>query len=189
MPSDNALFTTMQSIGFAVPKDQAGIACDASHLNALCERLLPLYQRSKTQYPQHTDQQLLLGLLTLHREKQLQQLRSQHSSLLAMQQVIDDSLENEHANCFKSPLIIDIWLSMHLWLFVQGQMKIDYSLACDYATETSDLLVPFLPLSANQLRSDWLKSYYEGKETMQALSKQNRGIGYWVRRVLKKSNQ
>ncbi|CAM4220343.1 hypothetical protein [Vibrio neonatus] len=190
MPSEHSLFNTLQSIGFSLPEGQDGIADQQTQilaqLNQLSDALSPLFERSKAKYPEHTDQQLLLGLFTLHHEKQLQQLRTQQPSLLAMQKVIDDSLDKHHAQAFKSPLIVEIWLTMHLWLFVQGQSNIDYSLAYDYANETAELLSPFSSSSSSQLRSEWLKSFYVGKEKM---SKQKRGICYWITRLLRKSNQ
>lgn len=185
MTTPNALFNAVQATGFKLSTKSVSVNVDASQLEQLCEKLSPLFERSKLKHSQHTDLQLLLGLFTLHHEKLLHQLNSQQQSLLAMQSVIDESLEDKHAAAFKAPLVIEFWLTMHLWLFVQGQLEMDYSLANDYATEASQLLVSFTPVSADELRCEWNESFYKGGNILKEFAGDSNGILGWITKLFK----
>ncbi|GEA51885.1 hypothetical protein VIN01S_26890 [Vibrio inusitatus NBRC 102082] len=185
MTTPNALFNAVHAAGFELPTKSVSVNVDASQFDQLCEKLSPLFERSKLKHSQHTDLQLLLGLFTLHHEKLLHQLNAQQESLQAMQSVIDESLEGKHAAAFKSPLVMEFWVTMHLWLFVQGELGMDYSLANDYATEASQLLVSFTSVSADELRCEWNESFYKGSNILKGFTGSESGIRAWIAKVLK----
>ncbi|GEM81406.1 hypothetical protein [Vibrio superstes] len=185
MASPNALLNAVQAMGFSLPTKATSLTVESAQLEQLCEKLSPLFERSKLKHTEHSDLKLLLGVFTLHHERLLHQLRSQQKSLLAMQQVIDESLESQHAKAFKSPLVLEFWLTMHLWLYVQGQLKMDYSLANDYASEAGELIASFSSLSADQLRCEWNESFYASSNTLKEFADKKAGIWSRIAKVFK----
>ncbi|OBT15538.1 hypothetical protein A9264_12785 [Vibrio sp. UCD-FRSSP16_10] len=159
MTQSNVLLHALHTIGFHLPKS---VTSDEAKLSVLCNTLSPLFEKSKLMHPQHSDVAVMLGLFTLHHEKLVKQLQEQQPSLAAMKKVIDDSLSGEHAKAFKSPLVEEFHLIMHIWLFIQGRMQMDYSLANDYAAQAGTLLSSLTRFSEHQLRCDWMESFYEG---------------------------
>ncbi|WP_261875115.1 hypothetical protein [Vibrio rarus] len=184
MAISNVLYGVIQGMGFCIPVAK-GVCCDESFLAKVCEENTALFERSKLKYPAHSDLQLLLGLLTLRHEVLLKQLLVQQDSLVAMQQVIEGSLNSEHANAFKSPLVMEFWLTMHLWLYAQGQLKMDFSLANDYAMEAAEALSPLCSSSKDQLRCEWTRSFYCGSEFLTKNGNKGSRIGAWFANLLK----
>ncbi|NMT19539.1 hypothetical protein HKA99_34870, partial [Vibrio parahaemolyticus] len=75
----------------------------------------------------------LLGLLTKsHIEASANYEQNAHSTQ-RMQQVLTDSLGNEHADKFTNQSAEDLILVTHLWLYTQGYLNMDFSLAHDHA--------------------------------------------------------
>jgi hypothetical protein len=81
-----------------------------------------------------------------------------------MRAVIDSSLDAAYSANIKSPIVEELWLVMHLWLFVQGRLNMDYSLANDYATSVSVSLSSLMGVLPDKLRCEWNQSFYQGVE-------------------------
>ena len=131
----------------------------------------------------NTDVKLhLLGLLTKsHIEASAQY---EHSALPSqkMQQVLSETLGDEYAMKFNNQLVLEVILITHLWLYTQGYLNMDDSLAYDHAQQSLQMLLPelaFLKIDADELLQQFIHSYQLGK---QANPKQDRGILHMLKR-------
>ncbi|MFH0259211.1 hypothetical protein ACGRH2_01945 [Vibrio barjaei] len=77
-----------------------------------------------------------------------------------MKSVFDQQLEKKHAKAFRIPVLEELQLVTHIWLYIQGYLGMDYSLANDHATQTSNAISGLLDQSADALRTDFNQSYY-----------------------------
>lgn len=106
---------------------------------------------------------LLLGLLTKYHIETINTLESQIESISAMQDVFVETIGNEAANKLQANAVVELSLVTKLWLMVQGYLKMDFSLANDHATQTSDLLATALHAESHEIRTELVASYYHGK--------------------------
>ncbi|CAH1544390.1 conserved hypothetical protein [Vibrio rotiferianus] len=125
----------------------------------------------------------LLGLLTKsHIEASA--LYEQHStSAHHMQQVLNDTLGEEHAEKFTNQSAENLVLVTHLWLYTQGYLNMDFSLAHDHAEQTQNTLQHELVIKRMDLdafRTDLMQSFYMGKEANPA---KKQGLFSWVKRL------
>ncbi len=109
----------------------------------------------------------LLGLLTKsHIEASA--LYEQHAqTTLQMHQALTDSVGNEHANKFTNNSAEELTLITHLWLYIQGYLNMDFSLAHDHAEQTQTILQRELVIKCidlNAFRSELMRSFYLGRE-------------------------
>lgn len=162
METKHCVFDLLSSLGFSLSERTTAFEYDQVTLKSLCLSLSPLFEKAKQAHPQHSEENVLLGLITLHHGQVFKQLEAQKHSLTAMRGVIDASLDEHYSAAFKAPIVEEFWLVMHLWLFVQGRLNMDYSLANDYATVASNRLSPFTGASADALRCEWNQSFYQG---------------------------
>lgn len=95
-------------------------------------------------------------------------LYEQHAtSTHHMQQVLSDTLGEEHAEKFTNQSAEDLVLVTHLWLYTQGYLNMDFSLAHDHAEQTQNILQHELVIKRMDLdafRTDLMQSFYLGKE-------------------------
>ncbi len=176
------LHELVNSIGFTIPQT---MKADPNSLDDLCEKLMPLYETSRSKFPEHSDLELLLGLLSVHHDRLLHQLNAQREALVAMQEVIDQSLDRSHSRKFKAPVIVEFWLTMHLWVYLQGMLKLDYSLANDYAAEAGEMLSPMTDKNPDQLRVEWNQTYYVGRDAKQNNNSFLKQVSGSLRKLLK----
>lgn len=176
------LHELVHSIGFTTPQT---MKADPGALDALCDKLMPLYKNSRAKFPEHTDLELLLGLMSVHHDRLLHQLRAQNEALVAMQEVIEQSLDRSHSRKFKAPVVIEFWLCMHLWLYLQGMLRLDYSLANDYASDAAAMLAPMTDKNQEQLRVEWNQTYYTGREAKQTNNSFLKQVSSTLRNILK----
>ena len=125
----------------------------------------------------------LLGLLTKsHIEASA--LYEQHAtSTHKMQQVFSDTLGEEHAEKFTNQSAEDLVLVTHLWLYTQGYLNMDFSLAHDHAEQTQNTLQHELVIRRMDLdafRTDLMQSFYLGKEANPTKAS---GLFGWVKRL------
>ncbi len=109
----------------------------------------------------------LLGLLTKsHIEASA--LYEQHAhTTLQMHQALNDSVGNEHANKFINQTAEELTLITHLWLYIQGYLNMDFSLAHDHAEQTQTILQRELVIKRIDIdgfRTELMRSFYLGRE-------------------------
>lgn len=121
----------------------------------------------------------LLGLLTKsHIEASANYEQHAHSAQ-QMQQVLTDSLGDEHADKFTNQSVEDLILITHLWLYTQGYLNMDFSLAHDHAEQTQNTLQHELVvkrMDVDAFRTELMQSFYLGREASPASTS-----GFWGR--------
>lgn len=119
----------------------------------------------------------LLGLLTKsHIEGSANYEQHAHSAQ-QMQQVLTDSLGDEHADKFTNQSAEDLILITHLWLYTQGYLNMDFSLAHDHAEQTQNTLQHELVvkrMDVDAFRTELMQSFYLGREASPASTS-----GFW----------
>ena len=143
----------------------------------------PLFIRVCENKPETAPALHLLGLLTKsHIEASA--LYEQHStSSQHMQKALSDTLGDEHADKFTNQSAEDLILITHLWLYTQGYLNMDFSLAHDHAEQTQESLQHELVIKRMDLdafRTDLMQSFYLGKEATPAKSN---GLFGWLRQL------
>ncbi len=109
----------------------------------------------------------LLGLLTKsHIEASA--LYEQHAeATLQMHHALSDTVGDEHASKFINQSAEELTLITHLWLYIQGYLNMDFSLAHDHAEQTQTTLQRELVIKridVNAFRSELMRSFYLGRE-------------------------
>ncbi|MDV7106176.1 hypothetical protein R3X26_17410 [Vibrio sp. TH_r3] len=115
--------------------------------------------------PEKDPKLLLLGLLTKLQIEATARLETQAEQISKMNNVFEATIGETQTHKFTAESVIELSLVTKLWLMVQGYLNMDFSLANDYATNTSLLLVKTLHShDTEELRTKLLASYYHGKE-------------------------
>ncbi len=109
----------------------------------------------------------LLGLLTKsHIEGSA--LYEQHAhTTQQMHKALSDSVGDEHASKFTNQSAEDLILVTHLWLYTQGYLNMDFSLAHDHAEQTQTTLQHELVITrvdVDAFRSELMRCFYLGRE-------------------------
>ncbi|CAM2924731.1 hypothetical protein [Vibrio mytili] len=144
----------------------------------------PLFERVCEHKPSTAPTLHLLGLLTKSHIEASALYEQQAHSTQQMQQVLTDTLGDEHASKFTNPVTEDLILITHLWLYTQGYLNMDFSLAHDHAQQTQQSLQHELVIKRvdiDAFRTELMQSFYLGKE---ANSTSSDGILGWVKRIL-----
>ncbi|MCU8100472.1 hypothetical protein M2H38_08610 [Vibrio vulnificus] len=84
-----------------------------------------------------------------------------------MKDVLQTSLGTQSSDKFSDVVLQDLLMISTLWIFVQGRLKMDFSLANDHAAETAQHAAPFLAVDADVIRSELMQSFYQGKAIYQ----------------------
>ncbi|MDR9828634.1 hypothetical protein RCJ22_23900 [Vibrio sp. FNV 38] len=162
MNEENNLHSHLRDIGFALPNASSLIACQASNLTEITDNLQPIYDKTCLEKPELGQVERLVGLFSYYHHGLLQQFDQQQGSLKNVLDVFEQQLPLGDKPRFSAPIITQFWLATHLWLFVQGRMNLDYSLANDHAIEVSTRLSNVTKLDMDALRCELNKSYYQG---------------------------
>ncbi|EOA6545922.1 hypothetical protein ACI1IY_000551 [Vibrio vulnificus] len=136
-------------------------------LARFCDAQNALFQRVCENKPETPTTLHLLGLLTKSHIEILAQFVSDKESRLAMKDVLQTSLGAQSSDKFNDVVLQDLLMISTLWIFVQGRLKMDFSLANDHATETAQHAAPFLAVDADVIRSELMQSFYQGKAIYQ----------------------
>jgi len=129
------------------------------------------YQRACENKPEHSELQILLGLLTKLHIEATSSFESGLASSQAMKALIEDSVGAEHSKKFKHNQTDVLLFTTHLWLTVQGRLGMDFSLANDHATITSKLIAKAVVADVDEQRTQFLEGYYEGLSLFKAQQK------------------
>ncbi|MDA9556555.1 hypothetical protein N9R79_03495 [Vibrio sp.] len=121
-------------------------------------------------HPNKSTHSHLLGLLTKCHIEHISRLESNQDSVLAMKHAIHDTVGYPHSDKFQVPEIAYTLFITHLWLYTQGFLKMDFSLANDHADNTAHMIFPLLNQeqlqnysSIDGLRTNLTQSFYLGK--------------------------
>ncbi len=106
----------------------------------------------------------LLGVTTKAHITSMQLISESSQSRQAMQDVLVDSVGEKYATKFNQSDVRQLVFETHLWLYLQGYCQLDFSLANEYAQQTTQLISQLDNLDIDHHRCQFLKSYYLGKE-------------------------
>jgi len=131
-------------------------------LEAFIHSNQPLFKHACTNKPDSSPRQLLLGLLTKVHIDVSYQLDSNKAASVAMQDVLEDTVGEAHSAKFEYSQSKQLQFIAHLWLFIQGRLGMDYSLANDHADATAALLSGLVRSSQDEVRVEFMASFYDG---------------------------
>ncbi|MGV2986147.1 hypothetical protein ACE1OE_00785 [Vibrio sp. E150_011] len=138
------------------------VADQAALFSELCARENALFERAQTNKPDTPILGLLLGLFTKLNVESIASLQTYSSQVLAMRKSFEDELGKDEAQVFKLPVLEELVLVTHVWLYIQGCLGMDYSLANDHADQTSQVIAAFNGNNVDETRIAFTKSYYLG---------------------------
>ncbi|WP_333917902.1 hypothetical protein [Vibrio crassostreae] len=141
-----------------------------------------LFKHACENKPDNSARQTLLGLLTKIHIDASYRFESNKEANEAMQNVFDNTVGTEHSDKFQNSNAQQLKLVTHLWLFIQGRLGMDYSLANDHAAVAATLLSRISRSSDNEIRVEFMESFYDGLNIYQAENKPS-GIVHHLKRL------
>ncbi|GLO63329.1 hypothetical protein MACH09_38370 [Vibrio sp. MACH09] len=129
-------------------------------------------------------QLLLLGLLTKQHVEATHILESQLDAITAMHDVFANAVGSKQSDKLNADSVIELSLITKLWLMLQGNLDMDFSLANDHATQTAELLSKALRAHSQEIRTELIASFYHGKETVPSPQWSNKVLN-WVKSITK----
>ncbi|WP_299140162.1 hypothetical protein [uncultured Vibrio sp.] len=130
-----------------------------------------LFKHACENKPDNSARQTLLGLLTKEHIDVSYRFESNKDASEAMQSVFDNTVGSEHSDKFQNSSSQQLKLVTHLWLFIQGRLGMDYSLANDHAAATAKLLSRLSRSTDDEIRVEFMASFYDGLNIYQAENK------------------
>ncbi len=130
-----------------------------------------LFKHACENKPDNSARQTLLGLLTKEHIDASYRFESNKDASEAMQNVFDNTVGSEHSGKFQNSNSQQLKLVTHLWLFIQGRLGMDYSLANDHAAATAKLLSRLSRSTDDEIRVEFMASFYDGLNIYQAENK------------------
>ncbi|CAK2695082.1 conserved hypothetical protein [Vibrio crassostreae] len=130
-----------------------------------------LFKHACENKPDNSARQTLLGLLTKEHIDANYRFESNKDASEAMQSVFDNTVGSEHGDKFQNSNSQQLKLVTHLWLFIQGRLGMDYSLANDHAAATATLLSRLSRNTDDEIRVEFMGSFYDGLNLYQAENK------------------
>ncbi|CDT24851.1 hypothetical protein VCR4J2_280155 [Vibrio coralliirubri] len=141
-----------------------------------------LFKHACENKPDNSARQTLLGLLTKVHIDASYRFESNKEANEAMQNVFDNTVGTEHSDKFQNSNAQQLKLVTHLWLFIQGRLGMDYSLANDHAAVAATLLSRISRSSDDEVRVEFMASFYDGLSIYQAENKPS-GIVHHLKRL------
>ncbi|UPR55064.1 hypothetical protein ITG09_19255 [Vibrio cyclitrophicus] len=141
-----------------------------------------LFKHACENKPDNSSRQTLLGLLTKEHIDASYRFESNKDANEAMQSVFDNTVGSEHGDKFQNSNAQQLKLVTHLWLFIQGRLGMDYSLANDHAAVAATLLSRISRSSDDEIRVEFMASFYDGLNIYQAENKPS-GIVHHLKRL------
>ncbi|MCC4784523.1 hypothetical protein BCU33_013170 [Vibrio lentus] len=130
-----------------------------------------LFKHASENKPDNSERQTLLGLLTKVHIDVSYRFESNREASEAMQSVFDSTVGSEHGDKFQNSSAQQLKLVTHLWLFIQGRLGMDYSLANDHAAATATLLSRLSRSTDDEIRVEFMGSFYDGLNLYQVENK------------------
>jgi len=127
-----------------------------------CQIHSTVFEKAQHHKPDSSVTNHLLGVLTKAHIEASSYVESNADSMQTMYQAFSDNLGAEYASKFEEQGLDQLILSTHLWLYLQGYLKLDFSLANDHAHNTAELVSSVNKLDIQSLRTEYLESYYWG---------------------------
>ncbi|NOH79844.1 hypothetical protein F0231_08800 [Vibrio sp. RE86] len=146
-----------------------------------CDKHATLFERALISKPDTPEVHHLLGILTKAHIEETASLTSHKEASEQMREVLQTTL-GEHADKFQEQGSQQLLLVTHLWLYVQGYLKMDFSLANDHAMNSAELLTVSNNDAAQALRTQFLESYYLGVERSPVKTQQSK-IVTWFKQL------
>ncbi|MGR5063928.1 hypothetical protein [Photobacterium sp. DNB22_13_2] len=113
----------------------------------------------KAEKPQ---QDLALGLFTQSFQQVLDEYQATQSKISEMDTLFQQHVGKEHAQKFHTMNEVEVKAIGMIWFLCQGFNGIDFSYANDQATEVSELLATNSCQHAEEVRQQFMQSYYIG---------------------------
>lgn len=159
----------------------AVIESDRKSFEMFIEKHHALFKRACGRTPDIDPVQHLLGVLTKAHIEEASYIESQAESAAAMRKVFDENLGSEHAQKFEELGSRQFALVTHLWLYCQGYLRMDFSLANDHAFNSATLLSATTFASTQELRTQFLESFYLGSEHSPLPEKKPSKLLLWLK--------
>ncbi|MEZ8310738.1 hypothetical protein AB6C66_15340 [Vibrio splendidus] len=140
-----------------------------------------LFKHACENKPDNSARQTLLGLLTKVHIDASYRFESNKEANEAMQNVFDNTVGTEHSDKFQNSNAQQLQLITHLWLFIQGRLGMDYSLANDHAAVAATLLSRISRSSDDEIRIEFMASFYDGLNLYQAENKPSGFVHHFKR--------
>ncbi|MEZ9954462.1 hypothetical protein AB4395_18375 [Vibrio splendidus] len=140
-----------------------------------------LFKHACENKPDNSARQTLLGLLTKVHIDASYRFESNKKANEAMQNVFDNTVGTEHSDKFQNSNAQQLKLITHLWLFIQGRLGMDYSLANDHAAVAATLLSRISRSSDDEIRVEFMASFYDGLNIYQAENKPSGFVHHFKR--------
>ncbi|MEZ8716820.1 hypothetical protein AB6D81_12565 [Vibrio splendidus] len=140
-----------------------------------------LFKHACENKPDNSARQTLLGLLTKVHIDASYRFESNKKANEAMQNVFDNTVGTEHSDKFQNSNAQQLQLITHLWLFIQGRLGMDYSLANDHAAVAATLLSRISRSSDDEIRVEFMASFYDGLNIYQAENKPSGFVHHFKR--------
>lgn len=144
-----------------------------------CDKHTALFERALISKPDTPEVHHLLGVLTKAHIEETASLTSHKDVSDQMRDVLQTTL-GEHAIKFQEQGSQQLLLVTHLWLYVQGYLKMDFSLANDHAMNSAELLSVSNNEPAQVLRTQFLESYYLGAERSPVNTQQSKIVTWFT---------
>ena len=130
-----------------------------------------LFKHACENKPDNSARQTLLGLLTKVHIDASYRFESNKEANEAMQNVFDNTVGTEYSDKFQNSNAQQLKLVTHLWLFIQGRLGMDYSLANDHAAATATILSRLSRSTDDEIRVEFMGSFYNGLSLYQVENK------------------
>ncbi|MEO9494812.1 hypothetical protein F0235_21385 [Vibrio splendidus] len=140
-----------------------------------------LFRHACENKPDNSARQTLLGLLTKVHIDASYRFESNKEANEAMQNVFDNTVGTEYSDKFQNSNAQQLKLVTHLWLFIQGRLGMDYSLANDHAAVAATLLSRISRSSDDEIRVEFMASFYDGLNLYQAENKPSGFVHHFKR--------
>ncbi|GLQ72107.1 hypothetical protein [Vibrio penaeicida] len=121
--------------------------------------------------PEKSPFDMALGTLTKAQMELMVNIETQADTLKSMGDIIQNTLGGEHSDKFSAELPKDLLCCTRLWLMAQGYLQMDFSLANDHATQTSEALAKVENSDIEKTRTELMKAFYIGKSHNSVVTK------------------